>query len=164
MPRDIPVGNGKLLVCFDQDYAIRDLYFPHVGQEDHVGDGYCHFGVWVDQRFSWVDRTWRKDLKYSADTLVTQVSLYYSTVTGSRRRRISCACNVIGKPGYLKRPTTCGRNAVASFVLPWGRYSADSRLPHCFAPFLGKAKRRHITEGLRLKFGMRPPRTCGGTT
>ena len=28
MPRDIPVGNGYLLVCFDREYAIRDLYFP----------------------------------------------------------------------------------------------------------------------------------------
>jgi GH15 family glucan-1,4-alpha-glucosidase len=36
MPRDIPVGNGRLLVCFDQNYCIRDLYFPHVGQENHV--------------------------------------------------------------------------------------------------------------------------------
>ena len=36
MPRDIPVGNGKLLVCFDKNYRIRDLYYPHVGQENHV--------------------------------------------------------------------------------------------------------------------------------
>ena len=32
MPRDIPVGNGSLLVNFDADYALRDLYWPHVGQ------------------------------------------------------------------------------------------------------------------------------------
>ncbi len=37
MPRDIPVGNGQLLVCFDHDYCLRDLYFPHVGQENHLG-------------------------------------------------------------------------------------------------------------------------------
>jgi len=33
MPRDIPVGNDKLLICFDQHYAIRDLYFPHVARK-----------------------------------------------------------------------------------------------------------------------------------
>ncbi|MEM0914987.1 MAG: glycoside hydrolase family 15 protein [Planctomycetota bacterium] len=46
MPRDIPVGNGSLLVCFDDHYRIRDLYYPHVGQENHVGGSVCRFGVW----------------------------------------------------------------------------------------------------------------------
>jgi hypothetical protein len=32
-----PLGNGKLLICFERNYSIRDLYFPHVGQEDHIG-------------------------------------------------------------------------------------------------------------------------------
>ena len=47
MPRDIPVGNGTLLVCFDRDYTIRDLYFPHVGQENHMGGGLSRCGVWA---------------------------------------------------------------------------------------------------------------------
>ena len=45
MPRDIPVGNGRLLVTFDDRYQIRDVYFPHVGQENHAGAGPCRFGV-----------------------------------------------------------------------------------------------------------------------
>jgi GH15 family glucan-1,4-alpha-glucosidase len=53
MPRDIPVGNGNLLVCFDQEYRIRDLYFPHVGQENHLSGQFCRFGVWAGGRFSW---------------------------------------------------------------------------------------------------------------
>ncbi len=36
MPRDIPIGNGSLLVNFDQHYQLRDLYWPHVGQENHT--------------------------------------------------------------------------------------------------------------------------------
>ena len=36
MPRDIPVGNGSLLVVFDADYTIRDLYYPRVGKENHA--------------------------------------------------------------------------------------------------------------------------------
>lgn len=44
MARDIPVGNGRLLVCFDKDYVIRDLYFPHVGRENHVSGGFCRKG------------------------------------------------------------------------------------------------------------------------
>jgi len=76
MPRDIPVGNGSLLVCFDSDYQIRDLYYPHVGQEDHIGGRRARFGVWVDGRFSWVGPGWEKDLRYEKDTLVTSVTLY----------------------------------------------------------------------------------------
>jgi len=81
MPRDIPVGNGKLLVCFDAEYRIRDLYFPHVGQENHVNGNYCRFGIWVDGRFSWVGQGWNMDLGYAPDTLVTKAGLYSSDLS-----------------------------------------------------------------------------------
>ena len=45
MPRDIPIGNGSLLVSFDQTYQLRDLYWPHVGQENHAGGGPCRLPV-----------------------------------------------------------------------------------------------------------------------
>ncbi len=77
MPRDIPLGNGHLLICFDQEYRIRDLYFPHVGQENHVAGDVCRFGVWADGLFRWVDQDWRRDLLYAPDTLVTQVNLFH---------------------------------------------------------------------------------------
>jgi GH15 family glucan-1,4-alpha-glucosidase len=77
MPRDIPVGNGKLLVCFDQNYSVRDLYFPHVGQENHIGGRHSRMGVWVENEFSWVGPEWKRDLRYLPDTLVTQVSLHH---------------------------------------------------------------------------------------
>ncbi|HYB20828.1 MAG TPA: glycoside hydrolase family 15 protein, partial [Thermodesulfobacteriota bacterium] len=78
MARDIPVGNDRFLVCFDQDYCIRDLYFPHVGQENHVSGNYFRFGMWVDNQFSWVGREWKRDLRYFPDTLITQISLYHA--------------------------------------------------------------------------------------
>jgi len=28
MPRDVPVGNGSLLITFDRLYQLRDIYFP----------------------------------------------------------------------------------------------------------------------------------------
>ncbi|NVM25252.1 MAG: glycoside hydrolase family 15 protein [Desulfobacterales bacterium] len=77
MPRDIPVGNGKLLVCFDEQYCIRELYFPHVGKENHVTGNCFRFGVWVDSQFSWVETDWDRDLRYESDTLVTTVNLYH---------------------------------------------------------------------------------------
>ncbi len=78
MPRDIPVGNGRLLICFDRDYQIRDLYFPHVGQENHLSGNICRFGVFVDDRFSWIGQEWKRELLYDEETLVTRVALYYS--------------------------------------------------------------------------------------
>ena len=52
--RDIPVGNGSLLVTFDDKYQIRDVYFPHVGQENHTEGFPFRFGVWADGEFCWV--------------------------------------------------------------------------------------------------------------
>jgi glucoamylase len=31
MPRDLPIGNGSLLIAFDSEYRLADFYFPHVG-------------------------------------------------------------------------------------------------------------------------------------
>ncbi len=74
--RDIPVGNGNLLVNFDDKYQIRDIYYPHVGQENHT-EGYpSRFGVWVDGQFSWTSgNDWHRRLEYLPDTLVSDVTL-----------------------------------------------------------------------------------------
>jgi glucoamylase len=80
MPRDIPLGNGNLLVCFDQDYRIRDLYFPHVGQENHIGGDLFRFGVFVDGQFCWIGSEWQKDLRYAPETLVSLVTLFHEGI------------------------------------------------------------------------------------
>jgi oligosaccharide amylase len=74
--RDIPVGNGSLLVTFDGKYQIRDIYFPHVGQENHTEGFPFRFGVWADGKFSWIfEDGWQRVLKYLPETLVTDVRL-----------------------------------------------------------------------------------------
>ncbi|HEX8495084.1 MAG TPA: glycoside hydrolase family 15 protein [Pyrinomonadaceae bacterium] len=76
MPRDIPVGNGSLLVTFDELYQIRDIYFPYVGKENHSEGHPFRFGVWVDGTFSWVSGAgWKRELHYVQETLVTEVRL-----------------------------------------------------------------------------------------
>ena len=74
MPRDIPVGNGRLLVTFDHQYQIRDVYYPHVGQENHAGAGPCRFGVYADvpgknksQLFWTSDGSWTIRQRYLRD-------------------------------------------------------------------------------------------------
>jgi glucoamylase len=74
--RDIPVGNGSLLVTFDSLYQIRDVYFPRVGKENHTEGHAWRFGVWAEDSFSWISgASWRRVLKYLPETLVTDVWL-----------------------------------------------------------------------------------------
>src|SRR5688500_8269439 len=79
--RDIPVGNGSLLVNFDDKYQIRDIYFPHVGQENHTEGFPFRFGIWIDGEFSWLfSEDWVRDLRYEDETLVTKVRLENATL------------------------------------------------------------------------------------
>ena len=86
--RDIPVGNGTLLISFDNKYQIRDLYYPHVGQENHTGGSTSRFGVWVDGVFSWISSdAWERSLRYRPETLLTDVTL------ANRSLQIEIVCN-----------------------------------------------------------------------
>ncbi len=74
MPRDIPIGNGSLLVAFDADYTIRDFYYPRVGKENHALGYPSRFGIWTREGYSWVNaKDWKLALGYLKDTLVTNV-------------------------------------------------------------------------------------------
>jgi glucoamylase len=78
VPRDIPVGNGSLLIAFDANYTIRDLYYPHVGKENHAMGNPSRFGVWTQEGFSWVNaRDWKLALGYLDETLVTSVRAFH---------------------------------------------------------------------------------------
>lgn len=99
--RDIPVGNGSLLVNFDDKYQIRDIYFPHVGQENHTEGFPFRFGIWADGEFSWVfSDDWTRNLRYVRDTLVTDV-----TLTNEKLGLIiNCNDTVAGRENiYLRR-------------------------------------------------------------
>ena len=87
MPRNIPVGNGSLLITFDQDYCLRDIYYPYVGKENHTEGHKFRFGLWVDGQFEWVNKNWDLQLKYSDETLVTAISAV------SEKLSVSLRCN-----------------------------------------------------------------------
>ncbi|PIR49913.1 glycoside hydrolase family 15 [Candidatus Peregrinibacteria bacterium CG10_big_fil_rev_8_21_14_0_10_54_7] len=78
MPRSLILGNGSLLATFDDHLQMRDLYFPHVGMEDHTTYGHVHrVGAFVEGRgFSWLDNPeWTIGPKYMPETLVGNSSL-----------------------------------------------------------------------------------------
>ena len=76
MPRDLPVGNGQMLVAFDDLYRVRDLYWPNVGMPNHTCGHLQRFGAWVDGQFAWIESPgWERELRYVEDSLVTHVRL-----------------------------------------------------------------------------------------
>lgn len=86
MPRDLPLGNGDFLVTFDGHYQLRDIYYPHVGQENHTVGDPCRFGVWADGKFSWVGSdAWECQIGYEHETLVGDTTLH-SAALGLRLR------------------------------------------------------------------------------
>ncbi|MBI4215655.1 MAG: glycoside hydrolase family 15 protein [Parcubacteria group bacterium] len=74
MPRSLILGNTQMLVCFDADYRMQDLYFPRVGLENHISRHGHLIGVWADGEFSWVNqKDWKLSIQYISDTLVSDV-------------------------------------------------------------------------------------------
>ncbi|AZR72252.1 glycoside hydrolase family 15 [Anoxybacter fermentans] len=75
MPRALTIGNGNLLINFDKDLNMRDLYFPHVGELNHIGGHKNSLGVWVDGQFSWTDEYgWQNKVGYLKESLVTKAN------------------------------------------------------------------------------------------
>jgi GH15 family glucan-1,4-alpha-glucosidase len=72
------VGNGNVLVGFDANYSVRDLYFPRVGDANQTMGNVCRTGFFIDGRFAWLeDPAWERQLGYAEDSLVTAVTLQH---------------------------------------------------------------------------------------
>ena len=76
MPRSLVIGNGNVLVGFDANYSVRDLYFPRVGDANQTMGNVCRTGFFIDGRFAWLDDpAWERHLGYAEDSLVSDVTL-----------------------------------------------------------------------------------------
>ncbi len=65
-----------MLVGFDANYSVRDIYFPRVGDANQTMGNVCRTGFFVDGRFAWLeDPAWERKLAYAEDSLVTAVTL-----------------------------------------------------------------------------------------
>lgn len=75
MARAVTISNGNLLVGLDGHGQVRDLYFPYVGEANHVSGASGSFvhriGVYVDERLVWLDEPgWDIAVQCAADTAV----------------------------------------------------------------------------------------------
>ncbi|MFD2671226.1 glycoside hydrolase family 15 protein [Marinicrinis sediminis] len=77
MTRHFALGNGKMLVNLDDRGMIRDVYYPYVGQWNHVGGYPFRIGIWTDGQFSWLtESVWEVNrCRYVTHSLVTDISL-----------------------------------------------------------------------------------------
>ncbi len=76
MPRSLVIGNGNVLVGFDANYSVRDIYFPRVGDSNQTMGNLCRTGFFIDGKFAWLDDgAWDRKLGYAEDSLVTDVTL-----------------------------------------------------------------------------------------
>lgn len=75
MSREIVLGNGNILINFDGNLNMRDLYYPYVGMENHVAGHKSSTGAWSEGKFSWISgEGWQRKKRYRADALVSEVS------------------------------------------------------------------------------------------
>ena len=73
---DIVLGNGSTLIGIDKNAELRDLYFPFVGLENHVGGRFRHrVGVWVDGKFGWLsDSKWKVTTSSGEETMSGEIT------------------------------------------------------------------------------------------
>lgn len=71
MARALTLGNGKFLVCLDEYGFVRDMYYPYVGLENHVGGHKHRIGIMINGQFSWIDDgSWDISIAYKTATMV----------------------------------------------------------------------------------------------
>ena len=75
MSRSIVLGNGNILVCYDEWGQVRDFHFPYVGLENHVGEKLMHrIGIHVDGAMYWLsDGGYTIEVTYEENTFVASV-------------------------------------------------------------------------------------------
>ncbi|KUO87393.1 MAG: hypothetical protein AT716_04725 [Vulcanisaeta sp. MG_3] len=57
------LSNGSFAVLYDENYYIRDLYYPLLGQHHHHSfDGKFKIGIWHDGKFSWLENIGNKEI------------------------------------------------------------------------------------------------------
>lgn len=75
MGRSLILSNGKLLVGMDGHGQVRDLYFPHVGLENHVGGHFVHrVGIFAEGQLRWLsDPSWKVNVSSQEESLVSDI-------------------------------------------------------------------------------------------
>ncbi len=74
MTREIILSNGRMFVNFDSHLNMRDFYYPYVGMFNHLNGNANGIGVWVNDKFSWINDSWDIQFKYVKKTLISDIT------------------------------------------------------------------------------------------
>ncbi len=76
MPKAFTLGNGNMMIGLDQQGQVYDVYYPHIGLENHTAGHLVHkIGVHVDGSISWLDDgSWEIDVTSTRDTMSSTVT------------------------------------------------------------------------------------------
>ncbi len=75
MSKALTLSNGNLLINLGSRAEVRDLYFPYVGLENHIGGHFAHsLGVFADGRLSWLaDPSWEITMDSEDDVIASKI-------------------------------------------------------------------------------------------
>ena len=78
MPKSLILGNGNILIGYDNFAQVHDFYYPHVGLEEQVGKHLGHkIGVFTENKFSWIDDgDWEIVIDYQSETLASKIEAF----------------------------------------------------------------------------------------
>lgn len=83
MTRPLLLSNGTLHVGINLYGMVHDLYYPHVGLENHAAAQHMRhrIGVWVDGSFSWLDDGgWVFSFSYDPHGLIGHTTAHHETL------------------------------------------------------------------------------------
>ena len=118
MTRHIVLGNQSYLINIDEWLQVRDIYFPHVGQENHLVGHAQRVGVFVDGKISWVNQAgWKRVLKYGESSLATDSSAVNESLDVSLgfEENVSCENDVFIRKITVKNRSNAEREIKVFF-------------------------------------------------
>ncbi len=111
--REIVLGNQQLLIAMDKFLQVRDIYFPHVGQYNHLIGHAQKIGILENNNISWLnDKDWKRKLLYKNETLVTNSSAVNETrgFEVQLNENVYCEANIFFRKIAIKNTQNHTRN------------------------------------------------------
>ncbi|MEM0199804.1 MAG: glycoside hydrolase family 15 protein, partial [Saccharolobus sp.] len=66
------IGNGKMLINFDEKGRIIDIYYPYVGLENQTGGEPIRIAIW-DGKNLFLDDMWRTEISYLDNSNIVEI-------------------------------------------------------------------------------------------
>jgi len=115
MGRPVMLGNGSLTVGLNEHGLVHDFYYPYVGLDNLTTARSVHHmvGVWVDDRFSWVDDgSWETTVDFETDALISTIVMRHETLKVELNFKdfVDSEINVFGRQITVRNLTDEARN------------------------------------------------------